>query len=829
MPGDDISKLIRKYWEHGLFEDVKISATKLPGDHVIINIFLKERPRLSKLTIEGVNKSDKDDLKEKLNLRIGNQVTENMLNDAVTIIKKFYIEKGFFNITIDLTQKHDTSQANRVDLTIHINKNKRVKIENIIFSGNKEIPEKRLRRALNKTKRRDWKFWNSSKFIEAEYKADKEKLIDLYNEKGYRDAKIISDSIVKVYPHGKWFINSDWDLDYKTEIKLTPDTIIKIHKKRKLYFKNLFFGIKTTSDTSIIIEPKKRINIYINLKEGRKYYFRNITWVGNTKYASELLSAVLSIKKGETFNQKILDKRLQSDDDAVSSLYLDNGYLFFSVTPTEVAVDNDSIDFEMRIYEGRQATINNVIITGNTKTNEHVVRREIRTLPGELFSKSDIIRTVRELATLGHFEPEKIEPVPLPNPANATVDIEYKLVEKANDQLEVSGGWGGYYGFIGTVGVRFSNFSYSNFFKWKEWRPVPSGDGQTLSLRLQSNGSYYRSYNATFADPWFGGKKPISLSVSGYFTHISNNTSLGGVLTTSNYYMNIIGASVNLGRRLKWPDDNFSLQNEVGYERYNLYNYAIIPGLSNGEMNNISFTTTFLRYSLDQPIYPRTGSSFSIKLQLTPPYSLLNGRNYETMSLADRYKWLEYHKWVFKSETYTSLIGNLVLMSRANFGFIGMYNNKVGYSPIGKFRVGGSGLNTYAIASVEIVALRGYEDGSITPNVDQNNNIIKAYSSSPNGGNLYDRFTAEMRYPVTLKESATIFGLVFAEAGNSWNKFESFNPFDIKRSVGFGIRVFLPMFGLLGFDMGYGFDNVYKSDGYGKSGWQPHFTMGQQF
>ena len=455
MPGDDISKLIRKYWDHGLFEDVKISATKLHGDHVIVNIYLKERPRLSKLTIEGVKKSDKDDLKEKLNLRIGNQVTENMLNDAVTIIKKFYIEKGFFNINIDITQKHDTSQANRVDLTIHINKNNRVKIADIHFTGNNNIPEDRLRRAMKKTKRRDWKFWNSSKFIEAEYKEDKEKLIELYNEHGFRDAKILSDSI------------------------------------------------------SVL--NKKRIIIYINLYEGKKYYFRNISWVGNTKYASEFLSAVLSIKKGEIFNQKILDKRLQSDDDAVSSLYLDNGYLFFSVTPTEVAIDNDSIDFEMRIFEGRQATINNIIITGNTKTNEHVVRREVRTLPGELFSKADIIRTVRELATLGHFEPEKIEPVPLPNPANSTVDIEYKLVEKANDQLEVSGGWGGYYGFIGTVGVRFSNFSYRNFFKWNEWRPVPSGDGQTLSLRIQSNGSYYRSYNGTFADPWFGGKKPISL------------------------------------------------------------------------------------------------------------------------------------------------------------------------------------------------------------------------------------------------------------------------------------------------------------------------------
>ena len=601
---------------------------------------------------------------------------------------------------------------------------------------------------MKKTKIRDWKFWNSSKYIETQYKEDKDKLIETYNQYGYRDAKIVADSVKMI--------------NYK------------------------------------------RIAIYISIYEGEKYYFRNIKWIGNTKYPSDYLSRVLSIKKGDVFNQKTLDKRLQSDDDAVSSLYLDNGYLFFSVNPTEVSVDHDSIDFEMRIYEGRQATINNVIISGNTKTNEHVVRREIRTLPGELFSKSDIIRTVRELATLGHFEPEKIEPVPMPNPGNSTVDIEYKLVERANDQLEVSGGWG-MNTFIGTAGIRFSNFSYRNFFKLKEWRPVPSGDGQTLSIRVQSNGTYYRSYNATFADPWFGGKRPNSFSYTAYYSRITPYTgsSLSTLISSNpSQYLKIIGTSIGLGRRLHWPDDNFSIMNSLSYEFYNLKNYQLM-GISNGSLNNITFSTTLSRSSVDQLIYPRTGSTYSLMVMLTPPYSLFNKVHYsDTMSSEQRYRWLEYHKEEFKSESYISLVGNLVLMTRANFGMIGMYNDAVGYPPIGKFLVGGSGLVTYTMTNVQIIALRGYEDGALTPSVDKNNNLLPydyTGTGGRNGGNIYDKFTAEMRYPVTLKEQATIYGLMFAEAGNCWNSFTNFNPFDVKRSVGFGVRVFLPMFGLLRF------------------------------
>jgi outer membrane protein insertion porin family len=795
LPSDDMKKVIKKYWDHGLFEDVQVSATMMPNDRVRLNIYLKERPRLSTLTIEGIKKSDKDELKEKLNLHIGSQITQDVVNNTKIIINKFYLEKGYFNIDVNIKQKIDTSRANRLDLIIHINKNKRVKIKSINISGNKELASSKILKSMKKTKKRDWKFWNSSKFIEASYKEDKGKIVDLYNEHGYRDAKIVSDSIKVI--------------------------------------------------------NKKRIAIYIKVYEGDKYYFRKINWIGNTKYSSEFLSKVLSIKKGETFNQKSLDKRLQSDDDAVSSLYLDNGYLFFNVSPTEVAIDHDSIDFEMRIFEGRQATINNVIITGNTKTNEHVVRREIRTLPGELFSKADIIRTVRELATLGHFEPEKIEPVPLPNPANSTVDLEYKLVERANDQLEISGGWG-MNTFVGTVGVKFSNFSYRNFFNLKEWRPVPSGDGQSLSLRLQSNGTYYRSYSISFADPWFGGKKPNSLSISLYYTRITQpTTSTLGTLTSSNpnQYMKVLGASVGLGRRLRWPDDYFTLSTSVNYERYGLKEWPYIAGIDSGSMNNLSFTAVLGRNSLDQYIYPRSGSNFSLTLQFTPPYSLFQKDQFWLLSDAEKaqittqygtgaatqiakqeasrkYHWIEYNKWDFKAETYISLVGNLVLMTKASFGILGTYNKDVGYSPVEKYQLGGSGMSNYSLSNVEVIGLRGYEDGALTPDVDANNNLVKT-SGTMNGGNIFDKFTTEIRYPIVLKEQSTIFGLVFAEAGNCWNKFDLFNPFDVKRSVGVGIRIFLPMFGLLGFDYGYGFDPAYNSNT--RSGGQIHFTMGQQF
>lgn len=850
IPGDDISNTIRKFWEHGLFEDVQISSEMIGDGKVNLNIYLKERPRISKFNIEGISKSDKDDLKEKLNIRAGTQATENVINDALVVIKKFYKEKGFFNVEIDVIQENDSARQNSVSLTLKVDKNKRVKIHDIIFSGNTQIDSEKLRTSMKKTKRRDWKFWNSSKYIEGQYKEDKGLLIDYYNEKGYRDAKIIADSIRVVYTYGDWYIDKG-ELEHRTLFKFNPDTTYEIKKTKKHWY-----SLKSKKDTIIKVEPKKRVNIYIDLSEGKKYYFRNVSWVGNTKYPGEFLSTVLGIKKGDVFDQKILNKRLQEDEDAVSSLYLDNGYLFFNVMPVEVMIENDSIDFEMRIFEGKQATISNVIISGNTKTNEHVVRRELRTMPGELFSKSDIVRSVRELATLGHFEPEKIQPVPLPNPENSTVDIEYKLVERANDQLEVSGGWGGYYGFIGTVGIRFSNFSYRNFFKWKEWRPVPSGDGQSLSLRFQSSGTYYRSFSVSFADPWFGNKKPNSLSVSVYLNRISRT---GNMLTASDIRMNTYGMSIGLGRRLQWPDDYFSLQNQVNFEAYDIKNYTL-PGLKyrTGTLNNVNYSITLMRNSLDQFIYPRTGSSLSLRLQITPPFSLFRKDNFWKLSQSEidamyaenssrtgtnrlsrpqmeeevilkeesiKYKWIEYHKWTFKAETYTSLVGNLVLMTRLNFGYLGRFNNKFNYSPVEKFEMGGSGLSSYSYFNVDIVPMRGYEDQTLSTVYNPETRTWDDNS------NVYNKFTLELRYPVTLKEQATIYGLAFMEAGNSWYDIKSFNPYELKRTAGIGVRVFLPMFGMLGFDVGYGFDSYH--DRYGKlvkgGSWVPQFIMGQQF
>jgi outer membrane protein insertion porin family len=774
IPGDDITKTVKKYWEHGLFENVKITATKLGDNKISLNIELKERPRLSRLIIEGISKSDKDDINGKLELRPGSQVTENTINNAVNIIKKFYIEKGYFNTSVKVTQVQDSTQKNRMLVTMKIDKNQRVKIKEIYFTGNVAVPSKKLRRAMKKTKRRDWNIFNTSKYIEAQYKEDKGKIIDYYNDHGYRDAKILSDSIQ-------------------------------------------------------IINPK-RINLYINLFEGPKYYFRNIKWVGNTKFPTILLSSMLGIKKGDVFNQQIMDKRLQTDEDAVSSVYLDNGYLFFNVTPVETDIENDSIDFEMRIYEGRQATLNNILISGNTKTNEHVVRRELRTLPGELFSKSDIIRSVRELANLGHFEPEKIEPTPIPNPSNSTVDIEYKLVERANDQLEVSGGWGNGM-FIGTIGVKFSNFSTHNFFDLKEWRPVPSGDGQTLSLRFQTNGSYYHSYNVSFMEPWFGGTKPNTFSVSAYHSKVT----YGGTGTTlitqinSNQYYTMTGIAIGLGRRLTWPDDYFVLQNQLSYDISYFHDYtAVTYGINNGYVNNLNFGTTISRNSLDQLIYPRRGSNISLGLQLTPPYSLFNNKNYAdpNMPASERYNWIEYHKWVFKADNYLSIVGNLVILTRAQFGILGLYNQNVGYPPFGGFDLGGDGMNYSAVYNIDVIGLRGYENESLTPRVDNNNNLITVTSNTGKlGGNVYDKFTAELRYPLTLKEQTAIYGLIFAEGGNAWNKAEAFDPFSIKRSLGVGIRVFLPMFGMLGVDWGYGFDQAQWP---GANHGQFHFTLGQQ-
>jgi outer membrane protein insertion porin family len=758
IPGEEIKKIIEKYWEQGLFSDVEIKSEKTVGDSIYLDIYLQERPRIAEFSIQGVKKSEKKDIKEKLEIKRGTQITDNLLSKTKKTIKDYFIEKGYLNVEIETIKNDAPNIQNQIVLKLIVNKNERVKIKDIYIKGNDAYSDWRLERKLKKTKEKSLlNIFSSSKYIEDLYQEDKDKLIDFYNKNGYRDAKIINDSI------------------------------------------------------SVL--SKDRINLYITLKEGSKYYYGDIEWIGNTIYSSDQLSRVLGISRGDVYDEALMEKRLFQAQDAVTSLYLDKGYLFSNIQPVEVAVKNDSIDYEMRIYEGKQATINEVIIEGNTKTNEHVIRRELRTIPGDLFSKQDIIRSVRELSQLGFFDPEQISPNPIPNQADGTVDIKYNLVEKSTDQLEVSGGWGAGM-LVGTIGLRFNNFASKDLFNPKAWKPIPSGDGEKLSLRAQSNGSYYQSYNITFVEPWFGGKRPNDFSVSLYHS-IRNNSRY--FTQKSDQYLRITGASVGLGRRLRWPDDFFLMYNELSYQRYNLKDWFGYFIFDNGYSNNVSFKTKFSRNSIDQPIYPRRGSSFSLSLQLTPPYSLIKSDvDYTSLSDQEKYRWIEYHKWKFQSKWYKRLVGDLVLYSRAEFGYLGHYNDEIGPSPFEGFDVGGDGLTGYNLYGRETIALRGYENYSLTPRINGNKS-----------GNVYDKFTMELRFPFLLKPSATIFGLAFVEAGNCWYDIESFSPYDIKRSAGFGIRAFLPMFGLLGVDWGYGFDEIKGMPGV--NGPQFHFTIGQEF
>ena len=603
--------------------------------------------------------------------------------------------------------------------------------------------------------------FSSSKFTEEDYEADKIKLIDKFNEQGYRDAKILSDSVYKY--------------------------------------------------------DDKSVNIDIAVNQGHRYFFRNITWVGNTKYTAAELNSVLRIKKGDVFNQKVLDANLYMNTDSrdVSSLYLDDGYLFFSLTPVEVQVENDSIDLEIRIYEGKQATINKVTISGNTKTNDNVIIREIRTKPGQLFSRADIIRTQRELAQLRYFDSEKLSVNPKPNAADGTVDIEYVVEEASSDQVELSGGWGAGR-IVGTLGLSFNNFSARNLFKKSAWSPLPSGDGQKLSIRAQSNGTYYQSYNASFTEPWLGGKKPNSFSTSIYHSVQTN----GYAKDDENRQSIVIeGISFELGQRLKWPDDYFTLYQGINYQVYNIKNYSSFI-FTDGKANNLNYSAVLGRNSIDAPIFPRSGSEISVSLQLTPPYSYANklfgsDKDYAALSDQEKFKWIEYHKWKINTSVFTKLAGNLVMNTRLKFGFLGLYNREIGVSPFERFYLGGDGLSGYSLDGREVVGLRGYGNYTLTP---QN-------SSGYIGGSMYNKYTFELRYPISLNPMATVFALGFFEGGNCWSKFRDFNPFDVKRSAGLGVRIYLPMFGLLGLDWGYGFDEIPGSTGANKG--QFHFSINQ--
>ena len=762
VPGDNIATAIKNIWKEGFFEDVQIVATQIQGKNIFLEIQVKERPRLSKFSFKGLKKGEVDDLKDKLGLNRGKVVTENLIVTTKNATLEHLIDKGYKNATVTVTQQKDSALVNSVILYIDAHKGPKIRIREVNFHGNANLKSGKLRRAMKDTRRKRWHaIFNTHTLLESKYEEDKKKVIEKYLSKGFRDAKIVKDSIYKI--------------------------------------KDRFIGI----------------DIYVN--EGKKYYFRKITWVGNSKYSSKELDKTLGIKRGEVFDQAKLESRLMGNPNGtdISSLYMDDGYLFFQVSPAEVLVEGDSIDMEIRIYEGKQATINKVTVKGNTKTNDHVIMREIRTRPGQLFRRSDIIRSQRELSVLGYFNTEHLGVNPVPHPENGTVDIEYQVEEKSSDQLELSGGFG-QNRVVGSLGVSFNNFSARNFFKKGAWQPLPAGDGQRFSVRAQSNGLYYQSLNMSFTEPWLGGKKPNSFSITPYVNRITNGRTSEDPLFGE---LRIWGLSVGLGRRKKFPDDFFIAQYELNYQYYTLHNYQSVFSFTNGFANDFNMKYILSRNSVDDFIYPKSGSHLSLSAQATPPWSFLTGKSnadYSLMSSQDKYRLLEYYKIKFTSAWYTRLAGKLVLYTKLGYGWLGYYNKSLGLTPFQRFYLGGSGLTGYnPLDGREIIALRGYDDGQVFNYQRPQNN--------PGGASIV-KYTSEIRYPISLNPSATVFVLAFAEAGNSWANISDFKPFDVKRSAGVGVRFFLPMFGQLGFDYGWRFDDIPFRPGMQTS--QFHFTIG---
>jgi len=750
VPGEKISTAVKKLWEQDLFSHISIKATKIIGNTIFLEIHLSQLPRLTKFGFKGASKSEVDKLRDKVKLVRGKIVTENLINNTKHIISEYFVEKGYLNTEINIIQKDDTTKGNSLILDIEILKGEKTKIESINFYGLTKFKEGKLKRAMKDTKvKKPYRIFKSSKFLDQAYKDDLNSIIALYNQGGLRDARIVKDSIY------------------------------------------------STSENTIAID--------IYLEEGSQYYFRDISWLGNTKFSSETLDEMLGIKSGDPYDQKQMSERLQMSMSGtdVSSLYMDDGYLFFNIDPVEILIENDSIDYEIRIYEGKQATIKKVTVVGNTKTNDHVIMREIRTKPGSLFSRSDIIRSQEELNRLNYFNPQTMGVTPKPDPQTGDVDIEYSVEEKPSDQIELQGGWGAGR-MVGTFGITFNNFSFRNILKPETWSPLPSGDGQRIQLRASSNGTYYQNYSFSFTEPWLGGGKPNSLTVSAYRSIQNYNTSK----------INITGINVGLGKRLKWPDDYFTLSQSINFKQYKLENRMLVPGFDNGTSKNITYRANFSRNSVFNPIYPKAGSTFSFSGDFTPPYSLFNDKDYTDMSLEDKYKWLEYYKIKASGTWYTNLLGDFVMKTHSEFGFLGSYNGDIGLPPFERFYVGGDGLTGFVLDGRETVSLRGYPNQSLSSHLSA-------------GGGVYSKYNLEFRYPLTLNPNSTIYVTAFAEAGNAWADFSKFKPFEVKRSAGFGIRVFMPMFGILGVDFGHGFDPIPGSTI--KSGWQTHFTIGQQF
>lgn len=800
VPGDEITKAIKNLWEQGMFDNITVYASIVNTDLINLNIFLVEHPRLAEQPrfSSNISKSEVDNLRELLNLNRGDFVNKNTTIKCCNAIKKYYADKGFYNAEVKVEQIIDsTGNKYTTKLNFDIQKNNKIRVNRIYFSGNDQLTQTTLLNKLKKTKQRTYvdPFTEAPKFIAYTIKSFfKPDTIDITD---YTLNYINENIIVRLFKSAKF--NEDDFLSDKQNI---------INKYNELGFRDA----KIISDTLININDKF-LDIKINIAEGQKYYFRNIKWVGNTKYKTETLNSILKIKKGDVYNNNTLETNLNYNPNSldISSLYMDDGYLFFSATPIEVNVENDSVDIEIRIIEGKQAYINKVSVSGNTKTNDRVIIREIRSQPGQLFSRSDVIRTTRELAQLRYFDPEKIIPDIKPNPTDGTVDIEYIVQETSTDQLELQGGWG-MGRIVGTLGVSFNNFSTRNFFNKRSWRPLPSGDGQKLSIRAQSNGTYYQAYNASFTEPWLGGKKPNAFSITGFYSIQSNGLPNSDSTRQAIY---ISGISVGLGKRLKWPDDYFSISWELSYRNYKLQNYYSTFSYSSGTSKNVNGTMTIARNSIDHPYYPRTGSELLFSLQATPPYSLINKLDYSTATDQEKYEWIEYHKWKFYTSWFAKLAGNLVINTRTKFGFLGLYNREIGIAPFERFYLGGDGLSGFALDGRELIGLRGYSNNSLTPR--SNLGYV--------GGTIFNKYTLELRYPISLNPMATVFVLGFAEAGNSWVKFNQFNPFDVKRSAGVGVRIFLPMFGLLGLDWGYGFDEIPGDAGANKG--QFHFSINQ--
>jgi outer membrane protein insertion porin family len=764
VPGDATANAVKNLWDQGLLDDVKLNISDIRGDSIFFEIEIVERPRVSKFELTGLKKGEIDDIQEKIKDKNGKIINDNLYNTVSSIIKKHFTEKGFLYTEVAYKQQKDTVEANSVILKVKVNKHNKVKVHHISIEGNTVFTDYQIRKLLKKTRQKAfYKLLGTGKFTTEKFETDKEKLLSKLQERGYRDARLVKDSIAK------------------------------------------FDG--------------KSIEIFLNIYEGTKYYFGDLSWSGNAKYTADILQKVLSIKKGEIFSEEKLNKKLtgSANGDDVSALYLNDGYLTFNVDPVQKRVHQDTIDIEFRVYEGPQYTISKVSLKGNDITNDRVVLREIRTKPGQKFSKEAVIRTTREIAQLGNFDEQKTDVKPIPNPADGTVDIEYTVSEKPSDQIELSGGFGGGR-IIGTLGLTFNNFSARNIFNGKAWKPLPKGDGQKLSIRGQTNGKFYQSYSFSFSEPWLGGKKPVNFGISA-FTSLQSNGLSGADPNSQKIRMN--GITFSLGQRLKWPDDYFQLVHSINLQQYILRNYADRFLFSNGKSYNFNISQQFSRNSVDAPIFPTSGSHFRFTVQLTPPYSLFNKINYATATDQERYRYVEYHKWKFDAQWYQRIYGKLILKAQAQFGFLGSYNNAVGQSPFERFKLGGDGMQGFDfLQGSEIIGMRGYQNNSVIP-VGANPQIAQG-SGSP----IYNKYVLELRHPITLSQQATVFVLAFAEGGNTWNNFKQFSPFNVRRSAGFGARIFLPIFGLLGLDYGYGFDSIPGIPAANKG--QFHFSIAQQ-